>query len=601
MSALNSNLSSSTYNYDLVSALSQDGLNSYMKSFLSSLGTKNIAITAYYKFNDQSHQGVTLMTSEEVQAMINGYDIFTIPNGTNTSDSNYGAVITNLAEAGFAYALEAEMGVPTDIPSYHLPDVLAFEPETFDQNGNVTNAQKVMYYSYYKSFKIIELTYGWNLASISNISQDTYVDKDGNIPNPWTFSWEVNLNLSTPYTSEFQNLPTDVKNYLQSAQINPNTMFTMQQLFLDLNSPRLVSGASPSLFNFPANDPIYSTLNDFIANIWTILRNEGGVVFNTSLRPSSTADFPPSSIIPTSVNFMISPYNADKNQLGLYTLNYLVMSENRGMPALKPFNWDWVTSDSVMGIMSARRDIFLGYLNQTLSKCLKDICYQPTVDVDMDGRFVVGLTPTSDTLTYTMHPSNPMLTFSFDKPAEDNAGLFGALYSAKLELKVDSNVQYNGNQIICTTVLTLYADIYTALATTKGYAVAQQNVTTFTMTGVGSSTTNAGVLAVSASAVNTNLVQYDDKNKPYYGGNLNDPSYWSQIITWGAINDYVDTLQHLTNSVNNLMNNYNDDIANICSNCLGFTFPGAGTYFFSNPIFSQNNDLTVQLSLPTLS
>jgi hypothetical protein len=275
------------------------------------------------------------------------------------------------------------------------------------------------------------------------------------------------------------------------------------------------------------------------------------------------------------------------------------MSKNRAMPTIKAFNWDWVNDNSVQGIMSVRRDLFIDYLNKALSPALATITYYPTIDVDMDGRFSVGLNKPSTAPTYHANTNNPVLSFSWDQSAKDDAGLFGAIYHASIETTVSSNVVFSGNTIVCTTILTLYVDIYTALATTKGYALAKQNVTTFTLDSVGTSSSDAGVLSVNSpenSPENTDLVQYDNKDGDYYGGNLKDPSLWSEGVTFGAINDYLKKVDNLESSMNNLMTDFNSEITDICTNCLGWTFPGAGTYQFSNPKFSNHLDLTVQVA-----
>ncbi|WP_337041966.1 hypothetical protein [Emticicia sp. 17c] len=600
MSALNSNLTAA--NYDLVSALSQDALNANLKALLMSLGGRGIPpITAYYKFNDPSHtSGTTLMTPDEVTAMTNGVDVFSIPDGaSNQNNPTYASAIMNLANAGFAYAFQAAIGVPPEVAPSQLPDMILLGPSS-SKSSNANNPQVVTYYTYYQSFQIMELAYGWNLATVSQTYQNTYGEdsnSDG-VPDldPWTFEWEVNMNLSAADSVAFDNLPPQVQENLRSASINPNLMFSMQQLFLDLNSPRLIQGATAEVFNFPSVDPIYASLNEYISNYWEILKNNGGVVFNTAIRPAQPQDYPPSSIVPTALNFVVSPYSGGVQ--GLSTLDYLVMSNNRSLPStIQPFSWDWVNSDSVQGIMSARRDLFISYLNSALSPALSEICLVPVVDVDMDGRFVLSLKSPSTTPVYTSHTTNPVLSISFSQEGSDKAGLMGALYSASVRLDVTSNVTFNGNTIVVTTVMSVYADIYTMLANTKGYALATQNVTTFTMNGVGAGQNNAGILSITASAVNTDLVQNTDKDGAYYGGNIDDPSLWAEGITWGAINDYLDTLNGFTNIMNNLMNGFEGEITNICTNCLGWTFPGAGTYYFSNPQFSNYLDLTVQVTL----
>jgi hypothetical protein len=595
MSASNSNLSSAGYNYDLVSALSQDALNNSLKALLGNLGSKGIPpITAYYVKQTDPVTGTTtvrLLTPDEVQTLTNGYDVFSIPNNTTNQNSEYANVIVNLATAGFAYAFEVTVGLPPEIMPYNLPDILIL---------NQGNSQTVTYHSYYQTFKIVELNYiSFGVAQIVQLSQDTYgpdTDSDGVPDNdPWIFEWQVNMNLSASTTTAFDSLPADVKQNLEDMQFNTNSMFSMQQLYLDLNSPRLTKGATPSVFNFLSTDPIYASLNEFISNYWTILQNNGGIIFNTAIKPVSTNDYPPSSIVPTAVNFVVSPYSGGTQ--GLYTLDYLIMSNNRTMPTITTFNWDWVNDDSVQGVMAVRRDLFISYLNSALSPALAKICYDPNVDVDFDGSCEIWMTPTSPSPAYNAHTSNPVLDFSFSKEAHDKAGVVGAIFQVTVDVNITSNVTFSGNTIIVSTIMSVYADIYTLFAHTKGYALATQNVTTFTMDAVGISQNNAGVLSITASVANTNLVQDNNKDGAYYEGNINDPSAYAEGITLGAINDYLDTLKGFTGTMNSLMDGFDKDIENICTNCLGWTFPGAGTYQFSNPLFSNYLDLTVQVAV----
>jgi hypothetical protein len=332
-----------------------------------------------------------------------------------------------------------------------LPDILIL---------NQADPQAVSYHSYYQSFQIMELAYGWELATVSQIYQDSYDPNN----DPWIFEWEVTMDLSLPTSTSFGNLPVDVQQNLEAMKCDTNTMFSIQQLYLNLNSPRLINGASPSVFSFPATDPIYASLNEFISNYWAILKNNGGVIFNTAIKPVSTSDYPPSSIIPTAVNFVVSPGPTQ----GLNTLDYLIMSDGRSFPnPITAFNWSWVDSSKIQGIMSVRRDIFVDYLNKALSPALADITYYPTVDVDMDSRFILGLDTPSPAPTYTSCASNPVLNFSWNQKSNDEAGWFGVIYHASVETTVSSNVVFSGNKIICTTILTLYVDIFTALATTK--------------------------------------------------------------------------------------------------------------------------------------
>lgn len=609
MSAQNSNLSLSGYTYDLVSALTQDALNANLQQLLVTVGSRTGPISVYYQYADDSLSVPPqphIMTQDQVDAMTGGNDPFSIANGTtSTNGSPEDIAIGNaMWNDNFAYAFQVTLGCPSGMKPVSrnsgapdMPNVIDLSFASDSTHSSIDADQTVQYQMYFASFKLLNFTYGkgtnWTISIIEQPND-----------NPWIFQWDVDLNLDQKTNTPYNQLPPDVQKNLQRVNnLNTSSMFSLQQLLIDLNTPELSSSPSPSILGIPADSSLYGALNGFVSCYWQILESNGGVVFTSSVSPVDTSDYPESSVIPTSLNFVVSPYSADISKTGLYTLSYLVMSNNRSMPAtITPFGsgsngWNWVDDEKIQGIMAVRRALFLSYLNDVLSQSLASICMVPYVayikDSFMNWRFESSLTPTSPAPKYTIQNSNPVLTFSFS--ASDKTDML-IHTSSSIDIEVTSNVTLQGNNIICSTLLTVYTNMTSGLTQTRGYNIAQRNDITFTMTAVSTASSTAGMLDVEVtSSTVTDLTQDSDKNKPYYDGDLN-PSLWAEIISLGDIDEWTSGLDDMSNSMQDLMNGYETQIKDVFNNCLGWVFPGAETYFFANPKFSNNNDLTVEVS-----
>jgi len=604
MSATDSNLSNAEYKYDLVSALTQDALNMTLKSYLNKVIAKVVPpFILYYKYSDSFHSQTVLMTSEEVQKMTGGQNIFAIPNMAQNDlpeYAEYKELGDAMAEASFAYAFEVCFGLPAGIPSAELPDIISLYYDASRSSGKDLD-QTVQYNMYFASFTIIEMKYaysgqGWQIIKISQPDDD-----------PWIFQWLVDLNLQLSSGVSFDSLPDQVQKNLNTVyNLDPATMFSMQQLLLDLNTTELISGADPSVISIqPPDSPLYTSLNLFIKNCWQPFVDNGGLVLNNALQPEDQ-HYPPSSIVPTDLNFVVSPYS-DQSQKGLYTLNYLVMSNQNLMPAsIQPFAWDWIDNPSDSGVMSVRRDIFLDYLNDALSPCLNQICL--TVDVDMEDAFLgnpevtVDLKANNTKHNYSKNSSNPCLRFYYKSADDDNdihLEPLPQLTKFEVVLEVQSNVYLSENSIRCETLVTTYYIVEQDLviSNVQRYELAKKNTTTFTLGAVGTGNTaedtSAGLLQVSSKTTIENFLQTTDSGEDYYGG---DNSYLSKVMSDGKIKDYEQEVAEIAEKLDDLMSSYSSQISKIIDGTLGFVFPGAQTYFYDQPKFSANNDLTVPIT-----
>ena len=609
MSATDSNLSKAECKYDLVSALTQDALNMTLKNYINDVIAQVVPpFVLYYKFTDSFHSETVLMTSEEVQKMTGGQNIFAIPNLAQNDlpeYADYQKLGDAMAEAGFAYAFEVCFGLPAGIPNAKLPDIISLYYDAARSSGKDLD-QTVQYSMYFASFTIIEMNYaysgqGWQIKKISQPDDD-----------PWIFQWLVDLNLQLESGVSLNSLPDQVQENLNTVyNLDPATMFTLQQLLLDLNTTELISGVDPSVIGIqPPDNPLYTSLNLFVKNCWQPFIDNGGLVLNNAVQPDDQY-YPPSSIVPTDLNFVVSPYS-DESQKGLYTLNYLVMGNQNAMPAsIQPFDWDWVDDPSDSGVMSVRRDVFLDYLNEALSPCLNQICL--TVDLDMEGALLgnpeitVELKPNNTKHDYIKNADNPCLRFEYRSADDDHdfhIQWLPQLTKFEVVLEVQSNVYFTESSIRCETLATTYYIVTQDLVISEvqRYELAKKNTTTFTLGAVGTGNTaqdtSAGLLQVSSKTTLENLLQTSDSGEDYYGG---DNSYLSKIMSDGKIKDYENEVAEISEKLDDLMSSYSSQISKIIDGTLGFVFPGAQTYFYNKPKFSVNNDLTVPITFQDIS
>ncbi len=604
MSNQNSHLSNEAYRYDLVSALTQDTLNASLKQTVATAGAQTPPLTTYYRYNDPATHvgGTTVMTDEEVWAMTGGQDIFAIPDGTNSQDETYKELGDAMAAAGFAYAFRVGFGLPRGLAPAEMPDILTLTPPV---NSNIAKnlAQTVQYTTYFASFELMKLTYGWNAWTVEQVAQPA--------DQPWLFQWLVDLNITLPEDVSLADLPPTVQEHLKSVyNLDPATMFSLQQLMLDLNTPELVTGAQPTVIGFDPTDPLYADLNAFLNNYWLPLIANGGITFGNAVQPQGV--YPAASIIPTALNFVVSPYS-DPGRPGLSTLNYLVMSGNNPLPEpIVPFSWDWVDGSSpAPGIMAVRRDIFLDYLNAALAPSLAPLCMTVQVDIDENNEWynhgdpAVSLHAGTITPKYTRNEAG--LTFSHRSSQQDEQTVYLPTShhdELLVALQVDSSVTVAGDTITCETTVALYYDyeverliLGSTVSETRGYAFAQRNTGVFTMTAVGVGTTEgnstAGMIRLTPRVAVEDLIQTADKNAPYY---QDKASTWSKYLTGGDTGKLMGQVNALAATLQTLTEGYDTAIEGIINGSLAWVFPGAQTFFFSNPRFSDGQDLTVEIA-----
>lgn len=607
MSSSDSNLNS--IGYDMVVGLTQNSINSTMKKTINSI--KGATETVCYVYTDGFLADVEQISYQELldrtksSDFPDGVDPFSIPNGAKSSDPDPDTLAKGnaLYQALFAFAFQAEMGMPEMLNDDPVPDIILLQDQV--------SPQRVNYQMYFKSFQIVQLTIGINVWSFDNFHQ---------MPGaPWIFGWEVNLNLEG---SSFDDLPQATQDSIKN--LDNSSMFSVQQLLLDLSTPALSPNNSTTVeieTILGSNSPAWNLLQtDFLNTYWASLQTTGNVVFSYAVQPTdSQPNTAQPSLIPSDLNFVVTPYLptseetlTETEQNGLYTLNYLIMANGNQMPSpVSSLPWNWLNKAEDHdndGIVSIQKNDFVFYLKNLLNPTLSDICIQPTVDMKMED-YILGI-PTKVHYSWGSTTPSPMPQYSVvnqdgsshvltctynSNKAYDDEPLIG---DTTITSSVQVDVYLQGKTIKCITTVAVYLDVGLAgigghdISHTRGAIFAKKNTTTFTM----SANVNTGALYVDMQVNLADLTQDTNKNDPYYDGDLN-ASWFAEMLTMGDIDDMISKIQnYYTDKMSTYLENYNADILNLLNNLNAWVFPGAGTFSYSNCAFSDFQDLTAMVS-----
>ncbi|HEX8411626.1 MAG TPA: hypothetical protein VF883_22435, partial [Thermoanaerobaculia bacterium] len=441
-----SNLESARYGYDLVCATTQDSINATMKEYLA--GFQGTEFTACYTFDPVSGNKVLTPLSQIVAAI--GGDPFSIPNNAGSSNPMLQKLYN---DCKFEFGFRAKMGLPSGILPANLPDVVVL---------NKGNSSMVSYQLYCAEFSVLTLENNFGDLQFQNLEQIA--------ADPWIFTFTVNLDMRAGDINAFNHLPPAVQNQIKN--LNPDSAFSVQQLLLDLMSAGLQS--MPTVHGLdPTSDAYVALTRTFINEYWCNL-GTSGILLGYAVTPTTPNPNPAQpSVVPTDLNIEISPYvDANGNPTAdypLYTLNYLVMSDHRSMPAPVPFSWNWVETSEVAdfdGTMAVRRGVFLTFLQNLISPYASVLSIDTTVSMDHDGEdFTTTLSAPFSTTPAQWTPTAPgtpagsdgyaqILTIGYSHNSYDSSE--DALHLSSINGTF--NYAMNGNVAVSGNVLRLQLD-----------------------------------------------------------------------------------------------------------------------------------------------
>ncbi len=576
MSAIQSNLSANKYGYDMVVGTTQAAINATMKQFLYKFdGEEFVKI---YVFDKDVPEGQSNYVETDYAAYKEqlGFDPFDVPNGTPMQDERVQKLLANF----FAFGFKTKMGLPTTFPLSSLPNIINLD------KGN----SSVSYNLYCKEFQIANLTPGgYTGGSWENLSQEGETA-------PWVFGFTVDLDLYSN-DSAFAHLPEEVQNEVKN--LCPGSIFSVQQLYLNLNTAGLESTPEIKNLDTTSNAYIYLTrifLNTYFENLQensiSDTNPEGNYLLGYTIKPTETVKTP--SIIPTDLNFMVSPYLDDQGNATkdyeMYTLNWLVMTNDHSMPAPVQFEWNWVNKDDISnyhGVMSIKKGAFANFLKDKLSPALKSACIIPHCKVKanlIEVKFSYGYKQETQPQSYLVvnDDTSKILTFDYTKNSnsKDTYGLTYGNMHYNYNLKTD--VYLEGTTIKTVTTSTVYLYVNAGLGIiVKGDCAKFKSTVKY----------DIGVDAYGDLTVIENAPVIEDLSDSM------NPSTWAQIGSFGFIDGLVKEMKNNTTGwMTGFMTGHRKQILNMLNGSAMWVFPASETFVFKNAQFSKSQDLVSEVT-----
>lgn len=388
MGVSQSNLSDPHYGCDLVVAVTQASVNATLKQFLAGLSAPEVIIC--YIYNNSND--LVPVDYRALLASTQGADPFTIADGANPATDRG---LINLASASFAGAVRARIGLP-DLPLSSLPPIALL--------GNGSNAP-VQFNLLCSDFQVTGFQYGpRGKATWLNRKQPT------GSGTPWYFSSNVLLNTTkvdpnSPVPPAVQQRIAELRNQVRNA-------FTVQKLFLDLDSAMLT--AVPTIEGIPPGLAVWNLISTvFLGAYLAQLRKNGDPVLSYSFvlhapRPTtlelgsvSRQCLPPMGSGP-------SPTPAQRDATALVYMG----SQSTTAPIPVPFGWDWIDAGDVhaySGVQAVRRDVFFAYFAKLLNADVAPLCIETEIEMTHSGEnFTVKLYTNNSSSPASFGPISPL-------------------------------------------------------------------------------------------------------------------------------------------------------------------------------------------------
>lgn len=570
MGASQSDLSSKQYGYDMVVAVTQKSVNATMEEWLSKVNYDPVIVG--YKYNPEaSDPNNPYYPISDWKGFVDGlgFDPFDVPDGTKESDPK----IKKLMQEYFAFAFKAQIGLP-DFPLSDIPPVISFDKEGSYVTYNMVN----------KQFQVIGIQsppYGERYWLNANQADGSEV---------WDFQFTVDMDLrEDDINNHFHDLPPETQKIIKNLGEN---MFSVQQLFLDLNTAALTN--SYTIKGLDPTSVTYTMLcNVFFKEYFKDLVADGGVLLGFTVKASQP--FPDNvSLIPTDLNFEVSAYkdgSTATTDYDAYTLNYLIMSDGHTMPAPVPFTWNWVEKGDLSkkaGVMAVNRGSFMSFLSDKLSPLLGDLAR--SVDCSFDVNCIKASISTSikhNTAAQkfkTCGDGSKLLTYSYSNSDKSSDSQYCGVYENWGNWQIDYTSSCSVS--VSGTVITVEADVNAHCHLNVEGGVTSGNWAKYTIT----TTYTVGVSSSGVLVVTQNDPTVQDKSeKP-------NPGFWSKLISAGQIDNCVNDIKnYLKPLLQGFATGFENDIALVLNGSGGWTFPGGQTYAFTSVEFSDYQDLVADL------
>jgi hypothetical protein len=552
MSQIQSNLSSTGFDY--VVAVTQDSINGALEEMLYA-GQPEVVLC--YAYDESDPPNLVPIDHDALVTAASGTDPFTVPAGTPGHDPS----VQNLANAGFAFAVKAKLGLPPGVPPASLPPIIGLRPGQSNVTYTVT----------FSELAVAEILYGPR-NSVSWFSQ---AQPHG---TGWNFSGTVDLDFQD---TAFSALKPDVQGRLKD--IGDPGMFGVKQLYYDLNSSALVQG-------FVFDDlPSNSALNGFMTDnfINTYFKNLNGAEI-LGYAAKQIAQVAPASIPVTDVNFFVP--NAVGTAGAPLTLNYLCAASGDPLPDTTHagFGWNWIEPNETLlydGVAALNRNTLARYIGSTtfpdgssLLRYVSSNCWQPSVTVSLDSASQVvysfGATPGHSPTTVVFPTAGgKLIEYFYRADASDQAGLNGDLGRMEISTSYDMTVSIQNGEIVIVQHLVFWTSVRHLATTAEGNVVDKTITDTYSV-----AVDDSGRLVVALKSTTGT----DNSQHPGVDGFLD---------FWTNVNEYSDTVASWAQT---LTSGHLKDVP--VSFADKFVFPGTATFTFADAAFSENFDLVSHIT-----
>lgn len=559
-----SNLAGASNVYDFVVAVTQNSINNNLTKLFNKGLVSSQGISEYYAYDINNN--LVAISLSDLLAQSNNVNPFDVPTGTALTDSR----IRSLFDAGFSFAIQAQIGIPAVASGVTLPGWVDLSNDTSSQ---------VIFNMMCSTFSVCEMTYGPRGAA----SWINYIQTPA---QPVIFQATVNLDFTSgPINTTspvYTNLPANVQSMIMNTGVDA---FSLQQLLFDLTTPGLMS--TFDLPGFDTSSDTYTLIKSkFVTFYFDQMKAAGTPLLGVTVACNTSPSW---SLQPTSINFEVNAYldsdnttvSTDPNAAGLATLDYLCLVGGKKQPSPDHFKWNWIPEAEEAkydGVLSINRDSFAAYLQNALLPYAMLNCFAFNVKVGVDSGSVAtysfsmtnGQTP-SITISKGGSDGVTALSFDYTSPSagsSDQAGLNGNIGKMSFTQTYHMGVQFIGNTIVVTQTQVVHTSISKNLSTASGDVVNRKKVETFTL-----SVVSGGQLSAATPITQDTNSDMDPSVNPFVNFFIN----------------IKDTINQVDSSVRTFAssNLQNVDLSVVQN----YVLPGGNTFSFSSVAFSPSPGL----------
>ena len=557
------------YGYDMVFAATLGSINTVIKEYLDK-AAKDISVqTKYYIETVESGKVMCKEASSEIAEQLEALDLFSIPDDPEKrTDQQQAALNEAYGKLMLSFGFRAAIGLPTQADVENIID--------FD-TGETGNHTKVRYNMYFKEFSIIQFSTSRSGSFVYNQFSQT--------DSPWVFQYTVDLGMVGVSQDV---LPSDIKEKINN--IDPEQIFSISQLFLDLNTTALIN--SPSITGVNPETDYY--LNTYFLEYYfkQMKEKSGDVILGYSITPQSISSNKPYLLRPTDFRFYVSPYfengKAVPEKKKLYTLNYIVICDNKPFPELREINWNWIEEKDytyINGAMAINKSRIYDFTKQEYTNLLKNLLFDVIAEINVSFTsisFRLGITQDQST-----DPTFDDQTYHYSRSAKDS-DTFVPVWG-NVEMKYDmtaklKNYQTDENNSVleCRVDTVVWMHVNVEGGVSEGNTYNKTNYYTLTI-----NIDEYGKLTLTPDVKETD------------NGTTFDTSGWSTFLISG-LEDYLKQVkQNIDNYLTQNKDYWNNQFINRYNNNATWYLPGDGNLIFKQHSFSCDCDLTFDANYAT--